>query len=54
MFLDLWEEKIEELRGSRKNSHVYQEMAAALQNAGFNGTWTDIRTKVDNLTRKYK
>lgn len=55
MLLDLWEEKIEELRGSRKNSDVYKEMAAAMQkNAGFNGAWTDVRTKLDNVTRKYK
>ncbi|KAM8702609.1 hypothetical protein ACLKA7_001945 [Drosophila subpalustris] len=29
-------------------------MAEELKYAGFNGGWTDVRTKLDNLTRKYR
>ncbi|KAL7724089.1 hypothetical protein ACLKA6_000625 [Drosophila palustris] len=29
-------------------------MAEELKYAGFNGVWTDVRTKLDNLTRKYR
>ncbi|KAL7725834.1 hypothetical protein ACLKA6_015916 [Drosophila palustris] len=29
--IDLWEEKIGELRGNRKNSHIYMEMAEELK-----------------------
>ncbi|XP_075167576.1 myb/SANT-like DNA-binding domain-containing protein 1 [Haematobia irritans] len=49
----MWEEYIDDLRGTRKNSHVYQEMAKKLEDVGFKGAWTDVRTKLDNLTRKY-
>lgn len=54
MVLDLWEEKIEDLRGVRKNTHVYQEMAVKLQDANFPVCWTDVKTKIDNMTRKYR
>ncbi|XP_034475533.1 uncharacterized protein LOC117782622 [Drosophila innubila] len=54
MVVDLWGECIADLRGTRKNSHVFMEMAEKLKSAGFSGTWSDVRTTIDNLTRKYK
>ncbi|XP_075149181.1 uncharacterized protein LOC142223218 [Haematobia irritans] len=29
-------------------------MAKKLEDVGFKGAWTDVRTKLDNLTRKYR
>ncbi|XP_034478932.1 trihelix transcription factor ASIL2-like [Drosophila innubila] len=54
MVVDLWGESIADLRGTRKNSHVFMEMSEKLKSAGFSGTWPDARTKIDTLTRKYK
>jgi len=54
MVVDLWGDCIGDLRGTRKNFHVFMEMAEKLKSAGFIGTWSDVRTKIDNLTRKYK
>ncbi|XP_070142100.1 myb/SANT-like DNA-binding domain-containing protein 1 [Drosophila kikkawai] len=54
LLIDVWQENIEHLRGSRKNSHVYMEMAQTLMEAGYDVYWKDIKTKLENMTRKYK
>jgi len=35
---------IEELRGARKNVHIYMEMAQTLMEAGFDVSYKDVRT----------
>ncbi|XP_070143245.1 uncharacterized protein [Drosophila kikkawai] len=54
LLIDVWQENIEHLRGPRKNSHVYMEMAQTLMEAGYDVSWKDIKTKLENLTRKCK
>ena len=52
--LDLWAENIEDLRGIRKNSHVFAEIAQALNEAGVMMTGEEVRVKIKNLTSKYR
>ena len=54
MLLDMWAEKIEDLRGIRKNSHVFAEIAQAMNEAGVMMTSEEIRVKIKNLTAKYR
>jgi len=54
LLIDIWQENIEELRGARKNVHIYMEMAQTLMEAGFDVSYKDVRTKIENLTKKYR
>ncbi|XP_041451311.1 myb/SANT-like DNA-binding domain-containing protein 1 isoform X2 [Drosophila obscura] len=55
LLIDLWQEKIDDLRGVRKNSHVYMEMAQTMkEGCGLDVGWTEVRTKVENLTKKHR
>ncbi|XP_041452258.1 uncharacterized protein LOC111077877 isoform X1 [Drosophila obscura] len=54
LLIDLWQENIDDLRGVRKNSHVYMEMAQTMkEGCDLDVGWTEVRTKVENLTKKY-
>ncbi|XP_017469286.1 PREDICTED: myb/SANT-like DNA-binding domain-containing protein 1 [Rhagoletis zephyria] len=50
----LWQQKVDDLRGPRKNSHVYQEMAAEMQMQGYDVNSSSVKIKIDNLTAKYR
>ncbi|EDW70926.2 uncharacterized protein [Drosophila virilis] len=50
----LWHQHLDELRTKRPTKQVYQVIAEKLTDAGFQLGWKDVRTKVDNVTRKYK
>ncbi|XP_064551552.1 uncharacterized protein LOC135437521 [Drosophila montana] len=50
----LWHQNLDELRTKRPTRQVYQVIAEKLIDAGLQLGWKDVRTKVDNLTRKYK
>ncbi|XP_070071088.1 uncharacterized protein [Drosophila takahashii] len=52
--VDLWGDHIEDIRGPRKNSHVYQMMSMTMGEQDIDVSWTEVRTKLENLTRKYK
>ncbi|XP_017138312.1 uncharacterized protein LOC108153050 [Drosophila miranda] len=54
LLIDIWQEKIEDLRGPRKNSHVYMEMAESMKEAGLELGWGEIRKKLENMTKKYR
>ncbi|XP_041450140.1 uncharacterized protein LOC121404551 [Drosophila obscura] len=55
LLIDLWQENIDDLRGVRKNSHVYMEMAQTMkEGCDLDVGWTEVRTKVENLTKKYR
>ncbi|XP_053947539.1 uncharacterized protein LOC128856269 [Anastrepha ludens] len=53
-FLDIWGEKAAELRGPRKNSHIYAEMAQSLGVLGHEVRPIDIKYKIHNFTMKYR
>ncbi|XP_033232353.1 uncharacterized protein [Drosophila pseudoobscura] len=54
LLTDIWQDKIEDLRGPRKNSHVYMEIAESMKEAGLELGWGEIRTKLENMTKKYR
>ncbi|CAD7011440.1 unnamed protein product [Ceratitis capitata] len=53
-FLDCWEGRAQDLRGCRKNSHIYKEMAVELTQAGIEVTGIEVKFKMQNLISKYK
>ncbi|XP_037947107.1 uncharacterized protein LOC119679035 [Teleopsis dalmanni] len=53
-FLELWEEKLPQLRGVRRNGHVFKEMAKELNKRGFKVTGLEVQTKVHNFTQRFK
>lgn len=52
LFLDLWEKNLKDIRGSRKNSHIHREMAEQMREYGPSAR--EIKTKIDNMSRKYR
>lgn len=54
LIIELWEENIQDYFGARKRSLLYKDMAETITDAGFAVEWTDVRSKIENLIRKYK
>ncbi|XP_036322544.1 uncharacterized protein LOC118736601 isoform X1 [Rhagoletis pomonella] len=52
--LDLWEERVADLRGARKNGHIYAEMANELAKLGHNYSARDVQVKLANFTQRYR
>ncbi|XP_014085103.3 uncharacterized protein [Bactrocera oleae] len=52
--IQLWQEKTPQLRSTRKNSHIYEEMSREMNTAGHNYTATEIKIKIHNFTNKYR
>ncbi|CAD6998948.1 unnamed protein product [Ceratitis capitata] len=51
--LELWAERVEELRTERRNSHIYGEMANDLAKLGYNYSGRDVQVKLANFTQRY-
>lgn len=51
---DLWAEKMEELRSVRKNSHILMEISAEMKKRGFVYTVEELKTKMHNMTSRYR
>lgn len=52
---DIWATRIDQLRGSRKNSHILQEMSLEMQSiGGILVTAEEIKNKLHNLTMRYR
>ncbi|XP_037907005.1 uncharacterized protein LOC119649080 isoform X2 [Hermetia illucens] len=54
LLIKIWAEKIGSLRGSKKNYYVYQDIARTLQGHGLRATPEKVRSKLRNLTRRYR
>ncbi|XP_037731413.1 uncharacterized protein LOC119562327 [Drosophila subpulchrella] len=54
LLIDIWQENIVQLRGARKNVHIYMEMATTLMETGLDVSYKDVRTKTENLTKKHR
>lgn len=54
ILISMWEERIEQLRGTRKNSHIFSEMAYEFKERGHCFSATEIKIKIHNLTNKYR
>ncbi|XP_023165548.2 uncharacterized protein LOC111595864 [Drosophila hydei] len=52
LFLKLWLKNIEDLRGQRVKTHIHREMADEMWKYG--PTHTEIKAKIDNMTKKYR
>lgn len=52
--VELWAERMPQLRGCRKNSHIHMEMASELAMQGFTYTPEELRTKMHNMTCRYR
>ncbi|XP_030375835.1 uncharacterized protein LOC115625084 [Scaptodrosophila lebanonensis] len=53
-FLDVWHSKLPLLRNERKNGPIYIKMVNELADQGVFVTVTDIKTKIDTVTRKFR
>lgn len=54
VLIDLWEERLKELRRQKRNSAVYEQIAKALRLAGFQRTRAQVHTKIENLSNTYR
>ncbi|KRF97642.1 uncharacterized protein Dwil_GK26805 [Drosophila willistoni] len=52
VFLQLWAAHIDDLRGSRMKKEVHKEMANEMQK--FEITYTEVKAKIDNMSKRYK
>lgn len=43
-----------ELEGVQRNRTIYQRIARELKDQGYDKTWKQCRTKIKNLTQKYR
>lgn len=54
LLLKIWARHISELRLNKRNKHVYAEMEAQMQNKNLFFSAEEIRTKIKNLTKRYR
>ncbi|XP_018799246.1 PREDICTED: uncharacterized protein LOC108977788 [Bactrocera latifrons] len=54
LLIELWQTKISAFRGPRKNNHILEEMAMELQQQGVHFTAAEIKSKMHNLSRRYR
>ncbi|XP_049302192.1 uncharacterized protein LOC125775588 [Bactrocera dorsalis] len=54
LLIELWQSKVSAFRGSRKNSHIVEEMAMELQQQGVHFTASEIKSKMHNLSQRYR
>ncbi|XP_011192563.1 myb/SANT-like DNA-binding domain-containing protein 1 [Zeugodacus cucurbitae] len=52
--IQFWQEKMPQFRATRKNRHIYQEIADAMASVGHKYTAVEIKVKMHNFTNKYK
>ncbi|XP_065089197.1 myb/SANT-like DNA-binding domain-containing protein 1 [Ochlerotatus camptorhynchus] len=54
LLLEAWEDKISDLRGTRKNTHVYEEIRKIFTEHGYSVSGEDIKIRINNLTARYR
>lgn len=52
--VEIWELKEDQLRGPRKNGHIFKEMEEEFKLKGFHFTADEIHMKIQNLKKKYR
>lgn len=52
--IDLWGEKLTELRSVKRNSHIYEDIAELIQTTDFIVSGKDVQIKIQNLTQRYR
>lgn len=53
-FIDVWRNYVQELRKVRKNNHVIKEMQKELKEVGIDLDPKEIRTRINNLTKRLR
>lgn len=51
---EVWNDNIERLSRTRRNFGIMKEMAEEMTRRGFKVTAIEVKTKIGNLTQKYK
>lgn len=54
MLMELWAERINDIRSARKNGHIYKEMAEVLQNNDVFVSAEEVKSKTQNMSSKYR
>ncbi|XP_075542462.1 uncharacterized protein LOC142576292 [Dermacentor variabilis] len=54
LLIDLWEDRLMDLRRQKRNSGVYDDIAAALRQVGFERTRLQVHHKIENLAQTYR
>ncbi|XP_073838191.1 uncharacterized protein [Musca autumnalis] len=54
LLLSLWEKNIQKIRGVRKNSHIYAEMATEMATFNFFYDGEEVKNKIHNITNRYR
>lgn len=54
LLLEAWEEKIQDLRGNRRNAHVLEEIRVLFKERNFTVTTAEIKNRINNLTARYR
>ncbi|XP_017470738.1 PREDICTED: uncharacterized protein LOC108362308 [Rhagoletis zephyria] len=52
--LDLWAERVADLRSARKNGHIYAEMVKELAKLGHSYSARDVQVMLANFTQRYR
>ncbi|XP_077553425.1 uncharacterized protein LOC144168287 [Haemaphysalis longicornis] len=51
---DLWESRLGDLRRTKRNSGVYDEIVDGLREAGFSRTRAQVNSKIENLSSEFR
>lgn len=52
--LDLWAERVVELRGVRKNMHIYENISEELAKLGYIYNAREVQVKLANFSQRYR
>ncbi|KAH6933312.1 hypothetical protein HPB50_014149 [Hyalomma asiaticum] len=53
LLIDLWEDHLTDLRRQKRNASVYDDITAALRQAGFERTRVQVHDKIENLLQTH-
>ncbi|XP_037933546.1 uncharacterized protein LOC119668181 [Teleopsis dalmanni] len=54
LLIELWEENLSQLRGPRRNGHIFKDMAKHMSEMGYKVTATEVQRKVHNFTQRFR
>nr|XP_017101785.2 uncharacterized protein LOC108128617 [Drosophila bipectinata] len=52
--LDLWKENVQAMQDKQTCYAVYEKIAKILEGSGFEASWKDVETKIENWTERYR
>ncbi|KAH9373736.1 hypothetical protein HPB48_016582 [Haemaphysalis longicornis] len=53
VLIDCWEDRLDDLRGQKRNAGVYADITEALRKLGIKRTVAEVRYKIKNLSKMY-